>query len=127
MGVFSFGKDERLKSEKLIKELFTRGSSFSLYPFRIVTMPNPSSATTRHQVLFSVPSKNFKLAVDRNKIRRRSREAYRLSKNLLASEKPLIVGFVYTAREIESFSLIKEAMPKILAQINKRHTNAKFA
>lgn len=127
MGAFSFGKDERLRSEKLIKELFTRGSSFSLYPFRIVSMPNPSSAITHHQVLFSVPSKNFKLAVERNKIRRRSREAYRLSKNLLASEKPLIIGFVYTAKGIESFSLLQEAMPKILAQINKRYANAKMA
>ena len=89
-------------------------------------MPNPAPEAAKSQVLFSVPSKNFKSAVDRNKARRRAREAYRLNKDTLGTQKPLLIGFVYTAKKIESFSVMQDSMTKILAKINKRLT-AKLA
>jgi|SRR6478609_10199287 len=118
MGGYTFRKAEHLKSEILIKELFSKGSSFHLYPFRILhkTVPNPK--TPVHQVLFSVPARSFKKAVDRNKLKRRTREAYRLHKAALTANTPLILGFVYSAKKTEPFDLIQASMVRIIDKLN---------
>src|SRR6478609_3434958 len=100
MGGNTFRKSEHLKSEILIKELFSKGSSFHLYPFRIIHKPLPNPKEPVHQVLFSVPARSFKMAVDRNKLKRRTKEAYRLHKSTVKLNTPLIIGFVYSAKEI---------------------------
>ncbi len=78
---FTFKKSERLSSKKDIQELFNNGSSFYLYPFKVITLPADTSKL--HQVLFSVPKRLFKRAVDRNLLKRRMREAYRLNNSEL--------------------------------------------
>jgi ribonuclease P protein component len=100
MGTYTFCKEERLTKEKAIQELFNRGSSFYLYPFKVFFMPNPDPAYAFHQVLVSVSKKNFKRAVDRNLIKRRMREAYRLNKALIQAQNKLILAYIYSAKEI---------------------------
>jgi ribonuclease P protein component len=88
-------KSERLSSKKVIGSLFEKGSentkSVFLYPFRVSyflqELPNENTEPTLPQMLISVSKRYFKHAVDRNLVKRRTREAYRLNKSILLQKK----------------------------------------
>lgn len=119
----SFPKEERLHSKKLIQELFDKGSSFYLYPFKIIILPNSAHPTTEHQLLISVSKRKFKLAVDRNLIKRRINEAYRLNKQLLYSneniKEPLLIAYIYTGKESHPFQFIQNKLIKSIKRLNE--------
>jgi ribonuclease P protein component len=121
MGKFTFRKEEKLKSEKNIQELFSRGSSFYLFPFKVLVLPNPSHGARAHQVLISVSKRNFKRAVDRNLIKRQFREAYRLQKEALPVSPHLILGFIFTHKEILQGEEIAKKTLQALRKIAKLH------
>ena len=111
-----FPKEERLTSQKIIKELFSKGKAQFLYPLRVVYLLKTAPSADFPQVLFSIPKKNFKKATDRNWIRRRMREVYRLHKKDLVDEngeiKVASIGFIYIAKEkIPYFELKKKILP----------------
>jgi len=105
MGSLSFPKSERLYKKKAIQELFDKGSSFYLHPFRVYFQKNPEP---EHQVMFSVSKRNFKNATDRNLIKRRIREAYRLNKAAIPGNSKLQMAYIYTAKEILTFDQIRD-------------------
>lgn len=111
----TFKKAQRLKSEKIIRELFEKGSSFYSYPIKLFYLPKEEQPT---QVLFTVPKKRFKKAVDRNKIRRRLREAYRLSQHQLPENPAYYLAFVYIADKQETFDLIHSKLKKIIYRLD---------
>ena len=76
----TFGKQEKLKSRKLIERLFEEGKSVKKYPIRLVYLQTDHTSDLPAQVGFSVPKRHFKRAVDRNRIKRLLREAYRIQK-----------------------------------------------
>ena len=118
MGIYSFRKEERLNKEKHIQELFKRGSSFYSYPFKVLSLPNPEPISAYHQVLISVSVRNFKRAVDRNLIKRRIREAYRLNKAKIPDAQKLMIAYIYTAKEIMPFDQIQEKLIKTFNKLN---------
>lgn len=103
----TFKKEERLSSQKIIGELFDKGSSFAFHPLRFVWLP-ATLPTTKYpaQVAISVSKKRFKHAVDRNRIKRLIREAYRLAKEehlylpLRATEGSMALMIIYTGNTI---------------------------
>lgn len=118
-----FPKEERLSSKKLIEELFDKGSSSYLHPFRLFFKPGGLPPDQKFpQLLVSVPKRNFKKAVDRNRIRRQIKEAYRINKKALFSEigpdfTPPHLAILYTAKEKISFKKLEEKLILILKRL----------
>ena len=115
---FTLKKSERLSSKKDIQELFKNGSSFYLYPFKVITLA--ATDANMHQVLFTVPKRIFKMAVDRNLLKRRMREAYRLHKHLLPTEPQVLsIAYIYTSKEMLDYASIANPVEQSLSRIKK--------
>ena len=119
----TLGKNERLKSRKQIEWLFSGGKKFSIAPFRVYYLFN-KPANPPLQFGVGVSNKNFKKAVDRNKIKRRVRDAYRLQKislqkKLKDKECQLTVFFIYTGKVIPEYSDMFEKIKKILYKLDQ--------
>lgn len=78
----TYSKIEKLKSKKLIEKLFSEGRSVSSYPLRMVYLQSEFDDNCISKVGVSVSKRHFKKAVDRNRIKRLMREAYRLNKSV---------------------------------------------
>lgn len=76
----SYPKKEKLKSKKLIEQLFIEGKSISVFPLRLVYLQTEFLDDVTIKASVSVSKRYFKSAVDRNYIKRLMREAYRLNK-----------------------------------------------
>ena len=114
---FRFPKSEKLKSKKAIELLFTEGKSITNYPVKVFYLP--SDTIKKSQAAFAVPKRNFKTAVDRNRIKRQLREAYRLQKHLLKNEGDLkfTFFFLYIGNEKLSYSKIESSVKTLIKKI----------
>lgn len=123
--MYTFSKEERLCNKRLIDQLFHSGSSFILYPFRIVWLPSDTAAYPA-RVLINVPKRNFKRAADRNLLKRRIREAYRLHKQeilysfLSQADSAIIFSINFIGKEISDYALIEK---KLMASLEKLKIN----
>jgi len=117
---FTLGKNERLKRRKVIEQLFREGKSVPGNPVRAHYLFG-SPLSNNLQAGFSASARQFKKAVDRNRIKRLMREAYRLQKNelhekLVEKKLQLAVFFIYTGKEIPVYKTVDE---KITVLLNK--------
>lgn len=121
---FNFPKNEKLKSRKLIERLFAEGKSVPKYPIRLVFMPLTVNGIFT-QAGFSVSKKAFKKAVDRNRVKRLMREAYRLNKNeaLRTIPQPFAFMFLFTGKEIPSFESLNKTMVQLLRKFTENTQN----
>ena len=118
----TFTKDERLRKKILITKLFQEGSSFFVYPFRVSWLPSIVPGASPVQVLVSVPKQVIRKAVNRNKIKRRMREAYRKNKFILyeflePNQGTLILALTYTSKEILPYDLLQEKIIVLLQRL----------
>lgn len=118
-------KEMRLSGKKAVGSLFTGGSSFFVYPFKVVFVVRNEPIQPFRRVLFSVSRRNFKHAVDRNLLKRRMREAWRINLHTFDNKMAnLDVGLIYTGKKIESYHYIEEKIIVIigkLSEINEVH------
>ena len=113
----SFKKEELLCSKKFLTELFDNGSSFLVYPFRVIWLNSPNqNQSFPIQVVISVPKKRFKSAVDRNLIKRRTKEIYRMGKEqelypaVSTHQKKILLGLSYVGKEIHDFDYLQQKL-----------------
>ena len=122
--MYTFKKEERLCNKRLIDGLFHNGSSFLCYPFKVSWLAAPAGQTVPVQVVFAVAKKRYKRAVDRNLLKRRMREAYRLLKQqalydgLSASDKTILLSIGFIGKEIIDYPTIEKKMLKTLLQVS---------
>ncbi|PKD21615.1 ribonuclease P protein component [Salegentibacter salinarum] len=117
----SFGKDEKLKSKKLIDILFQEGKSVKKYPLKLIYLPITNPEITNFKTGVSVPKKLVKTAVGRNRIKRLMREAFRKNKYLVTSNfpKPYALMFIYISRDEISLEELKKVMIKVMEKFNE--------
>jgi ribonuclease P protein component len=122
----TFKKEERLSRKKIVDQLFSEGKSFIVFPFRIVWMNYDPEVDYPAQVLINVSKKRFKRAVDRNLIKRRTREAYRRNKEswykfLDEYNFKCVFALLYISTEIDSFKAIEEKIILILHRLQSEY------
>lgn len=118
MGNLRFTKAERLCRRSWIRRLFREGKSFTLYPLRVLWMNAPEPVTS-HQVMFTVPSRTASKAVDRNRIKRRLREAYRLSRTALPGPPNFLIAYIYLGKPDVPYGELAAKLTSTLARIGK--------
>jgi ribonuclease P protein component len=104
--------------------VFDEGKAITAYPLRVIYLIH-SSSTQNLQAGFTVSSRTFKRAVDRNRIKRLLRESYRLQKEELETlmketNRQLAVFWIFTGKEIADHSLISSKMMLLMNKIIKQ-------
>jgi ribonuclease P protein component len=125
MTAYTFRKEEKLCSQKIIGEMFLSGNSFLCYPLKVVWKYETLLTSFPAQVVFSVPKRLFKRAHDRNLLKRQLREVYRYQKqdlyeSLELNDRKIAMMIVYIAKEKLEFGQIEGAMTKVIAKLKKK-------
>ncbi len=121
----TFKKEERLCSKRLLDQLFKNGSSFLFYPFRITFLRVDEPATFPVQLVINVAKKRYKRAVDRNRIKRLTREVYRLQKeellysHLINDGQLLLLSVQYVGKMIYDYDFFHKKMAITLKRLEK--------
>ncbi|MFM6970217.1 MAG: ribonuclease P protein component [Sediminibacterium sp.] len=124
-GTFSYNKFEKLKSRKQIELLFAKGKSIASFPVKVFYLPVEHTPVHPVQVGVGVSARNFKKAVDRNTIKRRMREAYRLHKlplheHLVAQQKSVVVFILWIDKQIPTTAALQDLMPTVIEKLIKQ-------
>jgi ribonuclease P protein component len=125
----TLGKKERLKSRKLIGRLFEEGTSIKNFPYRLVYLSTEITSVFSVKASFSVPKRNFKKAVDRNRIKRLIREAYRLEKKNVFKGSNFHCAFMITfiGKKEPVFHDVQEKIKELLTLFIETQTNKEDA
>ena len=120
--LFSLNASERLKSRKLMERVFKNGTRWHKFPFRVSFLIENETGDSLIKFGCSAPIRNFKKAVDRNRVKRLMKEAFRLEKHLLLEslrEKNarLIVFVIFTAPVLPKFETIKTSMNEVVLKL----------
>jgi ribonuclease P protein component len=113
----TFKRQEKLKSSKLITQLFEEGKSLTVFPIKLIYLQIEHNAPFKIQAGVSASKRNFKKAVDRNKIKRLLREVYRKNKYLIydsENTKKHIFMFIYLGKNEFDYITLEEKMVELI-------------
>lgn len=119
----TFKKEERICENKVIKNLFEMGSSFYIYPFKIIYQNTDFDSKFPAKILVTITKRNFKNSVQRNKIKRLIKESYRINKNnfinsLIENKISKNIAFIYTAKNILPYEEFESKIILILHRLS---------
>ena len=119
---FSYNKKEKLKSKKLIDQLFNEGQSVTAFPLRLVYLPTVFDENMVAKTGVSVSKRNFKNAVDRNRIKRLLRESYRLNKTSYFNNITTQYAFMilYIGKDIPTFTQVETRMKLLFEKFSSK-------
>ena len=119
---YFFGKESKLKSRNVIQQLFSEGKHVLVYPIKAVYI----FGNENHPLQAGVSSskRNFKKAVDRNRIKRLIREVFRLQKpklesHLIQNKQSLSIFLMHVGKEMPEYDQLKESVEKIIKRMVK--------
>lgn len=116
---YTLGKEEKLKSKILIEQLFKKGTRVKSFPLQLIYLPVILDSKFPIKVGFSVPKRNIKLAVDRNRIKRLMREVYRKNKYDFSENvsKQYAMMFIYMNKNEMKYEDIELSMKKLQTKL----------
>lgn len=117
----TFGKDEKLCSQTAITDLFSKGKQIFKHPVKLIWMPVEDGSIISNKVIITVSKRNFKRAVDRNKIKRLLRECYRKNKHIteaLLTDQKVMIGLIYIGKNISRYNILEPIIIELLHRLN---------
>lgn len=122
---FSFPKKEKLKSKKLIEQLFEEGRSVSNFPLKLIYLKTDFQDDVKIKTGVIAPKKSFKKAVQRNKLKRLLRESYRQNKPVIFNniEGNYAFMILYLAKEMPDYAFVNEKMKVLLNKFQDKNSN----
>lgn len=118
----TFNKSERLNNKVAINNLFEKGQSVVISPFRLLWIENDNTKHLKFQILILVPKRNISLAAKRNVIKRRINEAFRLNKDKVYAKlnernKQINIAIIYQKKETERYKTIEQKINLLLTRL----------
>lgn len=110
-------KTERVHLKTEIDALFKSSIPINQYPFRLLITLENNTSQSIYKAMFIAPRRKLHLAVNRNKVKRKMKEAYRLHKHLLPTpNKTVLLAFIYQQNDAISFA---ETEQKIILTLQR--------
>jgi ribonuclease P protein component len=120
---YTFTKSERLKNEKEITKLFSEGVSISVFPLKLIFMESSFPENNLIKIAVTASKRNFKKAVDRNRLKRMMRELFRLNKHGIYScldNKKYVMMLMYVGKKEEKMELLQTNMELLIEKFREK-------
>ena len=120
--MFQFPKKQKIRSHEAIERLFANGKSISESPIRVICNFEENNDNISLKAVIVVSKKRVKLAVDRNIIKRRIKEAYRIQKRQLElalerNNQQLNLAIIYQEEDIKDYKLLEQKINLLLTRL----------